>query len=499
MLFRTTHSEFSQSVPARRGLVRLFGDLKVRPKLIVLHNLFFLILAISVYFSLIPLFEKQVFSARSRELTILTHVLASGVPLSRLPGMEAYDYRESADPASGTLDMSPAAQRWVEGHPGQVWSDSAHPGVFFRKDIARGTYERIHVPQAFYDRAVKRAEFALFVVLGAIYILAVLVLESVIMPLYVYRPLRALLKADEATQHGDRTHELVDESEILRDEIGQIMRSRNATVAQLRRQEDELEAALQRLEQAAADLQTKNEMLERAKRNLEEQDRLASLGLLSASVAHEINTPLAVLQGSIEKLTETAADSHMLERLSRMYRVTERLRKISETLLDFARIRREHRAPVAIRPLLDEAWTLVAIDEKAAGTRFLNEVRPEHKVLGDTGRLMQVWVNLLRNALNAVKSSGTITVRSRQADKKGRAWVAVSVEDDGPGIPPDVLPDIFEAFVSTRLDARGTGLGLTVAEGIVHQHGGTITASNRPQGGACLEVTLPAPNGEMKL
>jgi signal transduction histidine kinase len=67
------------------------------------------------------------------------------------------------------------------------------------------------------------------------------------------------------------------------------------------------------------------------------------------------------------------------------------------------------------------------------------------------------------------------------------------VEDNGPGIAPDVLPDIFEAFVSTRLDAKGTGLGLTVAEGIIHQHGGTITASNRAEGGACLEVTLPAP------
>ncbi len=70
--------------------------------------------------------------------------------------------------------------------------------------------------------------------------------------------------------------------------------------------------------------------------------------------------------------------------------------------------------------------------------------------------------------------------------------MAVEVEDDGPGIPHDVLPNIFEAFVSSRLDARGTGLGLTVAEGIVDQHGGTITASNRVGGGACLKVALPA-------
>ena len=68
----------------------------------------------------------------------------------------------------------------------------------------------------------------------------------------------------------------------------------------------------------------------------------------------------------------------------------------------------------------------------------------------------------------------------------------ITVEDNGRGIRPDVLPEIFDAFVTTRLDARGTGLGLTVAEGIVTQHGGTISASNRPEGGARLEVSLPA-------
>jgi signal transduction histidine kinase len=79
----------------------------------------------------------------------------------------------------------------------------------------------------------------------------------------------------------------------------------------------------------------------------------------------------------------------------------------------------------------------------------------------------------------------------------GKPAVRIRVEDNGPGIAPEVLPEIFEAFVTTRLDARGTGLGLTVAEGIVHQHGGSIAASNCPAGGARLEVVLPAaPPGE---
>ena len=356
------------------AIAKLFGDLKVRPKLMVLHNIFFAVLAVSVYFALLPY----------------------------LPG-----------PAKANL----------------------------------------------------------FIVLGAIYVVAVLLLETTIMPLYVYRPLRLMLAADQATQQGDREHELIDGGLIMGDEIGQIMRSRNATIVELRKHEDDLEQALRRLEA---------------------QDRLVSLGLLSASVAHELNTPLTVLQGSVEKLSETVKDAAAQERLARMLRVTQRLRKISESLVDFATVRKQQLEAVSLRPLIDEAWSLVGIDEKAAEANFVNAVHAEDSVIGNPDRLMQVFVNLLRNALYAIPPSGKIEVKTRRIARNTQRWISVTVEDNGPGIPPEVLPEIFEAFVSTRLDARGTGLGLTVAEGIVHQHGGTIAASNRLGGGACLEITLPA-------
>jgi len=113
-------------------------------------------------------------------------------------------------------------------------------------------------------------------------------------------------------------------------------------------------------------------------------------------------------------------------------------------------------------------------------------------VNGNADRLVQVFVNLLRNALMAVSTGGLIRVESRCLQRGGQNWICCTVLDNGPGIPAHVLPNLFEAFVTTRLDARGTGLGLTVAEGIVTQHGGTITASNRTEGGASLEVMLPA-------
>jgi signal transduction histidine kinase len=281
-----------------------------------------------------------------------------------------------------------------------------------------------------------------------------------------------MLNADRATQRGDRHQEIIDDQFIPGDEIGQIMRSRNTSIAELRKQEDDLAQALARLEA---------------------QDRLASLGLLSASVAHELNTPLAVLRGSIEKLAETVPEPHAQERLARMLRVTQRLQKISEGLVDFARVRNQEVVNVPIRPLVQEAWSLVAIDEKASAIHFTNETADDDIVIGNPDRLIQVFVNLLRNALNAVDADGSIFVKCRKFARDGKQWIAISVDDDGPGIPAGVLPDIFEAFVSTRLDAQGTGLGLTVAEGIVQQHGGTISASNRPGGGARLEVTLWSP------
>lgn len=437
----------------------------------VLHNLFFLVLACAAYFTLIPLFQKQVSDARKRELELVRQVFSSEIPVARLKGLETYEFRSGS---AAELQVPRPVRVWLDANPGEIWWQSRNPYTY-RRDPQTGVYYRMRTDLGAYADIVDRARLTLFIVLGAIYVLAVVILEMAIMPQYVYRPLRLLLEADHATEAGDRDREMIPDGEILADEIGQIMRARNAAVAELRRHEDSLAAALQRLE---------------------EQDRLASLGLLSAGVAHELNTPLAVLHGSIEKLRETATDPHTLERLARMERVTERLRKISEGLVDFARTRKQRMEPVLLRPLVEEAWGLVAIDERAVDVDFRNDIAAQHEINGNADRLVQVFVNLLRNALDAVKSNGGrrggIRACSRGFVWNDQPWVSITVEDNGPGIPDDVLPEIFEAFVTTRLDARGTGLGLTVTEGIVSQHGGSIAAFNRPQGGATLEVRFPA-------
>jgi signal transduction histidine kinase len=490
MLGRLRQNEIP--VDRRRKRSLSFGDLRVRFKLVVLHNCFFFVLAAGVYFALIPLFEEHVAQAQAREIGLLRATFRQPDPELRQPGRELYEYREGR---AEDLNIPLALRPELRAHPGEILQDEAHPEVLYLYDARSGRFRRMNLPLEFYASLVNRARVILFAVLGTIYVAAILVLEGFIMPRYVYRPLRVMLDADEATRAGQREAELIAEEQISDDEIGQIMRSRNATVSQLRRQEEELQTALRRLEELNEDLRKKNYLLETAKKSIADQDRLASLGLLSASVAHEINTPLAVLHGSIEKLRETVPDRNSQQRLERMLRVTERLRRMSAALLDFARPRRQATEAVNLQAVVEEAWSLLAIDERAAQVRFQNEVRAQHEALGNPDRLVQLLVNLLRNALNAAAPSGHIVVRSEMywGEDGGRVYLAV--EDDGPGIPADVLPNIFEAFVTTRLDARGTGLGLTVAEGIVNQHGGSISASNRPEGGARLEVWLPAPGG----
>jgi len=391
--------------------------LKIRPKLIILHNIFFFVLASAVYFTLIPMVSQRIGALMA------------------------------ADPQL-------AAQL---------------------------------------DAVIGYAQWTLAAVLLVVYILAVAALEFLIMPRYVYRPILAIMHADEASRHGRLEEEMVPEKDIPGDEIGEIMRSRNATVGQLRENETELVQTLARLEDVNQDLTRKNHLLEAAKRSIADQDRLASLGMLIAGVAHEINTPLAVLHGSVEKLLETVPEPHAQDRLERMLRVTRRLQKMSITLLDFARSRPLDVADVDLRGVVEESWGLVAIDEKAMEVRFEDLVPAGTIVVGDSDKLIQLFVNLLRNALHAIAPGrGRIAVRCEDVDVNGKAWKVIRVEDNGPGIPKGTLENVFEAFVTTRLDARGTGLGLTVAEGIVTEHGGTIGAHNRPEGGACLEVRLPA-------
>src|SRR5690606_20541527 len=164
------------------------------------------------------------------------------------------------------------------------------------------------------------------------------------------------------------------------------------------------------------------------------------------------------------------------DRVALLSRVVDRLERLGDSLLDFARIRPPTRAEVMLHPIVDEAWTLVRLDRGAREITLVNAVPASMVIFADADRLTQVLVNLVRNAVDAFDARpigaappAVIEVAAAEVTTEGREWVSLTIRDNGPGIDPAVLGRLFEPFSSTRMDSTGTGLGLAVAEGIVRE------------------------------
>ena len=279
----------------------------------------------------------------------------------------------------------------------------------------------------------------------AVYALIAVALEMFVLPRQVYGPIRSLLYADDAVQRGERLDEIIPENEIPADELGEIMRSRNETVRGLRRHEDELAAALGQLEETANDLKRKNHLLETAKQNLADQDRLVSLGMLSAGIAHELNTPLAVLKGGVEEIAEDPSRGVEPARAKLLLRVVHRLERLSESLLGFARAKAPTAERFALRAVVEEAWTLVQLDRGAAGVRFRDETPTGAEVYGDADRIGQVFVNILRNAVDALGGEGGGRCVGGQRGTRGARVGGRARARRRPGDRPGGAPQAFRA------------------------------------------------------
>lgn len=228
---------------------------------------------------------------------------------------------------------------------------------------------------------------------------------------------------------------------------------------------------------------------------LKEKDRLAALGVLAAGVAHEVNTPLTGISSYAQiLLAETAPDDPRRALLEKVEKQTFRASRIVSNLLDFARRPGREHQTLELASLVEETAELLR-ERLSAHSVTLGWERPREpvRVVGSGGELQQVLTNLLLNAIDALspRGKGRIDVA---VERRGERAV-VTVEDDGPGIPVDQLEAIFEPFFTTKRGSGGTGLGLSISRGIVDQHGGRLTAVNRPDGGARFTVELPAAAG----
>jgi signal transduction histidine kinase len=506
----------------RRTVGGILSSLRIRKKLFFLHTVFSLTLAAILLVSIRPALNDVVYRAELDEARTMLAVLERAVrsdgrsfsssvsiesllPTSLSPGRRL-QFGEADDLG---LSIDDAARATInEGAPVEINPAEDVPrAAIFLPGMAGGSFlvAEVRIDEA--RGAVFRLYILLTLALLAVYVLVAAALELLVLPRNVYDPIRRLLDADRAVRDGRREDELIAPRFIPADELGEIMRSRNDSIVALREHQHRLGEALRGLAESANDLKVKNHLLENARRNLADADRLASLGMMSAGIAHELNTPLAVLKGLVERLANDPRRGTDPATAALMVRVVGRLERLGESLLDFARVRPPRTAPTEVRSVVDEALTLVRLDRDASRVRIMDAVPVGVVVECDADRLVQVLVNLIRNSVDALSTAATsndgasgarglaemsIRIEADTSIREGEPWVSIRITDSGPGIDPAIMPRLFEPFASSRLDARGTGLGLAVADGIVREHGGLILARNRADAsGAIFEIMMP--------
>ncbi len=224
-------------------------------------------------------------------------------------------------------------------------------------------------------------------------------------------------------------------------------------------------------------------------------ERLALVGTMTAGLSHEIRNPLnaALLQLTLAERRINQIDSEkratILEPLAVVREEIQRLNRIVDDFLAFARPRALDRVPVDLDALIGKCFKLLTAEATERGVSVIPPVHTGFHVFGDEARLHQAVMNLLLNALQATPRGGTVAVRLKA---EGSAWLAMYVDDSGPGVPPDKRERIFEPFFTTK--DTGSGLGLPLAHATVMQHGGSMRVTSSPEGGARFALALPRAN-----
>lgn len=238
------------------------------------------------------------------------------------------------------------------------------------------------------------------------------------------------------------------------------------------------------------------------RRKMEQQllqaDKLASLGQLSAGVAHEINNPLGLILGYTQLLIRgESKGSEKHEDLKTIEKHTRNCKTIVEALLSFSRKTETKKVTVDINQTIQEVIAVIRHQFELDNVRIetaLDETVPP--LTGDGEKLKQVFMNLVMNAKQAIPDSGRIAISTDFISQREK--VRITVEDTGSGIPPEVVNKIFDPFFTTKPTGQGTGLGLSVSYGIIKEHNGEISVQSEPGRGSTFTVVLPVrpPEGE---
>jgi len=305
----------------------------------------------------------------------------------------------------------------------------------------------------------------------------------------VVRPVAQLVSATQAVAAGDYTTEI---RVATTGELGALERSFNEMIVALSTARAERQALLETLEQQVED---RTAALKEAQAQLVQSEKLSSLGRLAASIAHEINNPLAGIL-TYAKLLIRMLESEQVDEPTRatsvkhlklVQRETERCTAIVRNLLDFARQRPLSLKDTDVVAVLEEAISLVGHQAALKGLTIKKAVTAVPLIKADAGQLRQAIVNIVLNGFEAMPAGGSLSLRC--APSANGRQIELTCEDTGVGIPPDRLAKIFDPFFSTK--EMGTGLGLSVVYGIVERHGGTIDIRSDVGKGTTVVIRLP--------
>jgi signal transduction histidine kinase len=222
-----------------------------------------------------------------------------------------------------------------------------------------------------------------------------------------------------------------------------------------------------------------------------QSERLAAMGQMIGGFAHELNNPLTTILGVSDMLQESETSETNRKQLAMLHQQARRATEIVQNLMYFSRPPAPGKTQVSLSELVDRTLHLQAYSLRK--NNITVDFIPEHSlpaVMGDPHQLMQVFLNLILNAEQAIREArnqGSLRIRIGKNDSS--VWA--TFQDDGPGIAPDILPNIFDPFYTTKRPGRGTGLGLSICKAVLKEHGGNVEAATAPGGGAVFTVTLP--------
>ncbi|MCA1957681.1 MAG: PAS domain S-box protein [Nitrospira sp.] len=228
--------------------------------------------------------------------------------------------------------------------------------------------------------------------------------------------------------------------------------------------------------------------LKQVQEQLQRTERIAELGTLASGMAHEIGTPMNVILGRAEYLMDRVNDESIKKSLKTIIAQVERITRVMNQLLAFARRKPPERRPLHLRDVVEDGIELFRerLDRNHVTVELMVDDRCP-SVMADADQMSQVFINLVANAIHAMPQGGTLRIGLAQDQNS----VKLTVADTGHGIPQEMLPKVFEPFFTTKEFGKGTGLGLTVVKGIIDEHQGTITVESEEGKGTTFTVLLP--------